>query len=185
MLYESDFLPTPRVSISLAAGALVTGALSADSDGKPSEFTLPHGRRAMGPGPIASVGASFRVVDEKRVIPYVVISTSVAGLGTETRATNVDDTKKGGRGSYDAFDFRVGVTVGKTFANLVSPYLALRAFGGPVFFADQGKTSVGTDIYHVQPAVGLALILPAHLDAFLEAAPYFERGFNGGIGVRN
>jgi hypothetical protein len=172
LLYESDFIPSSRVSISIAAGAVLKG-----------ELTLAHGQRALGPGWLASAGASWRVVDDHGAVPYVVLGASTAGTSSATRASDVGTN--GGRGSFTAFDFRFGVTVGKTFADFFSPYLAVRVFGGPVVWTDAGKTNVGTDLYHVQPAVGLALVLPLHLDVYAEANPYFERGFSGGIGIRN
>jgi hypothetical protein len=76
------------------------------------------------------------------------------------------------------------VLVGKTFARLIRPYLAFRAFGGPVIFSDGDVTLLGTDRYHVQAALGLSAVLPRGFDAFAEIAPGPERAVAFGAGFR-
>jgi hypothetical protein len=161
-----------RVSLTIGAGSLVLG-----------HITWAHGSRALGPGWLGSFSASFRVVDEKRIVPYVLLAASTSATGTVTRQRPTDEP--GARGTYIGVDFRFGVTLGKTFARVFSPYIAARVFGGPVIWHERGTTMVGTDIYHFQPAIGAAFLLPAHLDLFVEGQPYFERGVSGGIGIRN
>jgi hypothetical protein len=172
VLYESDFLLSKRVALSLGAGSLVAGEL--DEKGV---------RRELGPGWLGAFSATFRVLDDVGAAPFIFLSTSVAATGTETRQSPTD--QPGVRGSFTAIDFRFGATLGKTFADIVSPYISVRVFGGPVLWQERGSTELGTDVYHFQPAAGLAFLLPANLDLFIEAMPYFERGANFGIGIHD
>lgn len=81
-----------------------------------------------------------------------------------------------------ALDLRVGAVAGWTFAERVSPYLAGRVFGGPISWEYDGAAVTGTDDYHYQPAVGVALSL-SPLDINAEWAFLGERGFSAGVGV--
>ncbi len=90
----------------------------------------------------------------------------------------------GGRGFFrGAIDARLGATVGKTFFDRVSPYAALRAFGGPVIWTEGDTTRSGTDRYHVQLAGGAALLLDP-VDVFVEGAPLGEQAVSAGLGLR-
>ena len=82
-----------------------------------------------------------------------------------------------------AFDIRVGLTVGKTFWNVLSPYAAVRAFGGPVIWKLAGETRTGTDLHHFQIAAGMVSSLPRGVDLFAEIAPLGERAVTLGGGV--
>jgi hypothetical protein len=84
---------------------------------------------------------------------------------------------------YNAFDLRVGVAVGKTFLDVLSPYLAARLFGGPILWELEGEDVTGTDQHHVQIAFGLAASLPRGFDLFAEGAPFGERAATVGAGV--
>lgn len=175
-LYSSDFFVAPRVLLSVGAGGVFFG-----------ELTVPYapgrGRdRALAPGWVASVAATFRVVEDHGAVPYVLLTESAGVLRSAVRETPTD--VPGARGTYTGIDLRFGVTVGKTFAHVVSPYVAARVFGGPVFWTEE-KDALGSDLYHFQPAVGLSLLLPAHMDLFAEAQPWFERGFTFGVGLSN
>lgn len=85
--------------------------------------------------------------------------------------------------SLFAFDIRLGLTVGKTFWNVLSPYAAVRAFGGPVIWNIDGQTRTGTDLRHFQIALGMVSSLPRGFDLFAEAAPGGERTVTIGGGV--
>jgi hypothetical protein len=47
-----------------------------------------------------------------------------------------------------AVDFRAGVTVGKTFFDRLTLYLAGRVFAGPVFWQIDGVDVTGGDVHH-------------------------------------
>ncbi|MEZ4294200.1 MAG: hypothetical protein R3B70_04420 [Polyangiaceae bacterium] len=74
-----------------------------------------------------------------------------------------------------AVDFRVTGIAGKTFFDILSPYLVLRAFGGPVFWEHEGESETGGDKYHFQIGAGMVLALPRRFDAFVEVVPVGER----------
>jgi hypothetical protein len=153
-------------TVTLGAGSMFEGTLKA-----------PGGTRRIGPGWVGAAGLSWRVLDEEPVIPYLVFS---ATAGAAAASTRIDDE----RGNYIGVDFRFGATLGKTFFGWLSPYVALRAFGGPIFWTIAGETEVGSDRYHVQGALGSVFILPGGFDIFVEGNPGGEQGAFGGVGVR-
>jgi hypothetical protein len=81
---------------------------------------------------------------------------------------------------WAAGDVRAGVAAGKTIGPVV-PYLAARAFGGPVNWRRQGGSVVGTDRHHVTAGGGLTVRLPAALDLTVEAMPLGERSVAAGL----
>lgn len=160
-----------RFTVTLAAGSLFLGTLRNDD-----------GVYDLGAGWLASLGLSWRVLEESDALPYVVLSAS---LGAAATTTAVDDE----RGSYVGGDFRFGATVGKTFFGWLSPYATARVFGGPIFWTAQdedGEDEVrfGTDKFHFQVGAGLVFILPEQLDLFVEGQPGAEQGAFGGMGWR-
>lgn len=177
LMYGSDFVLSKRVLFSIAAGGVFNGHLRLPTK-------LGRGRdRSLAPGWIASAAATFRVVDDEGAVPYVLLTASAGAMRSATRERPTEDV--GVRGAYTGVDLRFGVTIGKTFADVVSPYIAARLFGGPVIWSEGGDDRLGSDLYHFQPAFGLSLILPEKLDLFAEGQPWFERGFVVGVGLRN
>lgn len=165
LLAQSDLF-FGKFTVTLGAGSILQGSLDA-----------PDGSHEVGPGWLGSAGLSWRVLEDEGALPYLVFSATAGGAGVSTRK---DDT----RGSYLGIDFRFGATAGKTFFGWLSPYVALRAFGGPIFWTVDGTTEVGTDKYHVQGALGSVFILPEGFDLFVEGEPGGEQGVFGGVGYR-
>jgi hypothetical protein len=129
------------------------------------------------PGPAVSVAGSYRLVDGRGAAPFVMLGASLAASGLGTREIGTGDTE-----NMYAFDGRLGVTVGKTIAGIVSPYVAARAFGLPVLWNFQGQNITGTDKYHYQVGAGVALRLgPA--DILAEWAPFGEGEVLFGAGM--
>ncbi len=85
--------------------------------------------------------------------------------------------------SFFAADARLGLIVGKTFWNVLTPYAGVRVFGGPIFWRFQGKDIQGTDQYHYQLALGFSSSLPVGIDLFAEAVPLGERAVSVGGGL--
>ncbi len=167
-----DFFTGGNTTYQLATGSFVTGTLTAGGV-----------EREMGPGWLLSGGATWRVLDgTEGAQPYVILSLTFGATGTRTFA-DPPEVDAPLRGSYLAFDARFGAAVGKTFAGVVSPYAAARAFGGPVLWTEGGETRTGTDRYHVQLAGGVALLLTP-FDVFVEGAPLGEVGVSGGVGAQ-
>jgi hypothetical protein len=127
----------------------------------------------MTPGPLLTVQASYRVLDEGAVAPFVLLTASLGGAIVRTRP--------GGQ-TLSAFDGRLGVAAGKTIAHVVTPYLLARAFGGPVLWNAGGASVMGTDAYHYTLGAGLVVRL-GRFDVLVEGAPLGEKAFVGGAGV--
>lgn len=118
------------------------------------------------PGPLASIAASYRILDDGPKSPFLVATASLAQSFLSTEAS-----------SMRATDARIGVVAGKTFGPF-APFAAARAFGGPVRYS--GDT--GGDRYHYQFAAG-ALFFVKGFDASFEVAFLGERRFTLGLGA--
>lgn len=162
---SSDFF-LGDLTLSLGAGPLFEGDLT----GATERFTL-------GPGWIAAGSASYNALTGEGAAPFVILSVTVGASAASSRPSG-----GGGSGSLVATDARVGVTVGKTLGDVISPYVSIRAFGGPVFWDDGAVETQGSDEHHYQPALGAVLTLPGGVDAFAEGAPFGERAVNAGLG---
>jgi hypothetical protein len=165
-----DVFATETLTLLIASGALLQGTL--DEGGI---------ERQIGPGWLLAGGATWRVVDGSGAAPYVLLSLTFGATGTRTVA-DPPESAEALRGHYLGVDARFGVAVGKTFADVFSPYAAARAFGGPVVWSEGEETRGGTDRYHVQLAAGAALILRP-FDVFVEGAPLGERALTAGVGA--
>jgi hypothetical protein len=124
---------------------------------------------------------SRRILDGRGRAPFLLLGVAVGASGASTREETVAPIVPETSFLY-AFDVRAGLTVGKTFLNVLSPYASLRVYGGPLIWTLHGKTVVGGDDYHVQGALGLAVALPGGYDAYAEGAPGGERGVTVGLG---
>jgi hypothetical protein len=152
----------PRLSFQLGLGAVVDGSLR------------PPGGEAVdvGIGPAVTVGASWLPVYETRLGPFLALSAT-AGVTTASTAT----------ARMTAVDFRAGVSVGKTFLDRLTVYLAARAFAGPVSWRIAGADVTGGDVHHYSLGGGARVALPASLDLFVEGMAAGEQSLNAGLGV--
>lgn len=162
-----------RFTLSLSAGGLLDAAIDTEVDG----FQTQRAVHALEPGWLASAGLSWRVLDDKAALPYIVLTASIGGAHAATRLRDE-------RGDYIGLDFRFGATLGKTFFGWFSPYTALRVFGGPIFWVTEEETKLGTDKFHFQAGLGAVFILPENVDLFIEGQPGAEQGAFGGVGFR-
>lgn len=158
-----------RFDLTLGAGSLFAGTLEGDSASYDLDF-----------GWVASAGLSWRVLDDRGALPYVVLALSAGGASAGTERTRGEGPA---RGSYLGLDVRFGATVGKTFFGWFSPYASVRVFGGPIFWTLGDETKLGTDRFHFQGALGAVFLLPGHVDLFVEGQPGAEMGALGGFGV--
>jgi len=148
---------SPSIGFQLGVGALLDGSI--EIDGTTGD---------VGPGVAASVGVSWLAVYERRRRPFVQVSTTIAASTT----TAVSDD--GASHRLSAGDLRVDVMVGKTFADRATPYLATRAFAGPVSWKLDGESVTGGDAHHYGVGVGTVLRL-GELDLFAEVTPLGEQ----------
>jgi hypothetical protein len=162
-----DHAPTPRWTFQLGAGALFDGRLSRDAEGYD-----------LRPGLVVLAGASWRFLDADGSRPFVLFSGQLAYLTTRTELSDSDASSV----AYNAFDLRVGPTVGWTFWQSVSPYLLGRLFGGPVFWRHQGEAVLGQDTHHYQLGAGVSVVIARRVDLFVEGSPLGEQAVSAGAG---
>ena len=154
-------------TLQAAAGGIVTGTLNDNGD-----------RYVFGPGWSAGVTASYRALDGRGRSPFLLLAGTLAFAGARTQA----EVPNAPNVSYVAGDLRLGVVLGKTFFQALSPYAVGRVFGGPIWWQLQGKNILGTDAYKFQIGAGLAVAMPFGLDAFVEAVPLGEKAVSTGVG---
>jgi hypothetical protein len=145
--------PSPRLGWSITAGGVVAGKIG-DAD--------------ISGGATASGTVSWLPVYERPSRPFVAISGSLGAGYARARVDQMTQT-------WWAFDARAGVVVGKTLAEHWVPYLAVRAFAGPVSWRLAGVEVTGADRYHVTAGAGLTVRLPRSLDLTAEGMPLGER----------
>jgi hypothetical protein len=158
-----------RVTLQGGLGAVLAGRLDVDGT-----------RHDVLPGWIVTGAVAYRVYDGDGAAPFVLLSASLGFASARTRQQDVVDPPTA---TLTSVDFRVGVAVGWTIAGSLSPYLAARAFGGPVSWTLAGQTVSGGDRYHYQVGAGLAVRFARRLDAYIEAAPLGEKRASLGVGV--
>lgn len=100
-------------------------------------------------------------------------------LGVQLAVAHATLTLDGVSYGWTATDVRASVTVSRTLWDRLTPYLSVRAFGGPIFFRD----ATGADKTHVQIALGLALQIASGVSLSVEGAVLAERGVFGGVAV--
>jgi len=164
-------------TLSFAAGAGLPGLLVMDGE-----------RHTINPGWLVAVSSSWRLADGRGTLPFfALLSLTLAGSGASTtlespklhaaRSLVLEEP------SLYAVDARIGLIVGKTFFDVLTPYAGVRLFGGPVMWRFHGGDVVGSDPRHVQIALGLSSALPSGIDLFAEVAPLGERAATIGGGL--
>lgn len=128
-------------TLEFGAGSLLAGFLD-----------TPIGRATFQPGVLADVSLSHLVLASSGYAkPFILTSFALAGVWSRTTGAASAD--------YFAFDFSFDVAAGialKVGRQSISPFLAGRVFGGPVFWTYQGQNVLGGDAYHYSLGPGLA-----------------------------
>lgn len=126
----------------------------------------------MGRGFVASASGSRRwSLGDRR---WFVTGSLSASAGTTT-TTGVTDER------LTAFDLRIGAIAGRTFADVVSPYVLARAFGGPVLWRVAGEDRAGSDTTHVQLGAGLSVATRFGLSAVVDVSVVGEQSASLGV----
>lgn len=152
--------------MSIVAGASLGGPLTGS-----------YGDVDVGAGWLVGAAGGFTAVEADGGVPFVDLTLALSAGGRPTT------TASGVHATLTAVDLRVGVTVGWSLWDVWRPYLAARAFGGPIFWETDGRSITGTDRGHVQLAVGSTIALPGGVSIFGEWAPWYERGASAGLAV--
>jgi hypothetical protein len=170
---SGDYRLSPTNTLGVGLGAGLGGLL-----------TVGPRRFQVLPGWELTLTYSHRFLDGRGNLPFLVLGLSAGGSGASTR----EEVAMGGvpvtpgTEIFYAFDFRAGITIGKTFWDTLSPYAAARAFGGPVLWRYDDKGVNGTDRYHYQVGAGLVMSLARGFDVFVEGVPLGERAVTLGGG---
>jgi hypothetical protein len=170
-----DYRISDISTLSLGGGAGVGGLV-----------IMKGARYEISPGWLVSGAYSRRLLDGRGAAPFLLFGLSFGGSGARTQEAmpgRAQAPSPVSLVSLYAFDIRAGLTVGKTFWNVLSPYAAVRAFGGPVIWNIDGQIRSGTDRFHFQVAAGLVTSLPRGVDLYAEVAPGGERAVTLGGGV--
>jgi len=131
--------------------------------------------RVLG-GAFAALSASVQLNHPWSWAPFLLATLEVSASHARTAAAG---SGAGASVGLTALDVRVGLLAGKTFADAVTPYVAARLFGGPVWW----RGDSGTDVHHYQIAAGVTVAI-GRADVHAELAPFGERRFVAGAGVR-
>jgi hypothetical protein len=175
-------------TLRLTAGAIVDGELR--GDGERHEYVVP--------GVFAAFQVNKRFIDEDGAIPFLMGTFALSFSWGRNRQTEppyiqgdpsvyaVDPRLVPTRAplvDIYSFDLRVGAVAGYTFFEFWSPYLALRAFGGPILWEHEGERTTGTDRYHTQVAIGSSIFAgDSGLVLYADWSPFLERSFSAGAG---
>ena len=160
-LVTLDYRPSSTVTLQAGAGVFLGGHITAASV-----------RYDFAPGFVSAIGASWRVVDARGAVPFVLLTAQISYASTTTQGIG-----------YNAFDARGGAVVGTTLWDVLTPYLVGRIFGGPVYWRYNGAAVTGTDVHHYQVGGGLSLLLARRVDLFAEGVPLGELGVAAGAGL--
>ena len=156
--------------------------------------TLEHGaaRDTIGPGFAGFSGIAWRAVDGRNALPFVQLTATLSvshaltrtdDLGTRTDGT-ISPRAQPDSPKFTALDLRIGAVAGKTIADVFTPYVTARAFGGPISWRFDGAEVTGTDLYKYQLGGGLSLaVFDRRFDVFVEGIALGERGVSAGIGT--
>lgn len=159
------WLASKRWTVQASIGAVLDGQLQVS----------PVETYDVEPGAIAALGVNYRAVQADHLVPFVDLSMTVGASWAETIAPD------GTSASYLATDARLGVRAGWNVKDTAFPYVAVRAFGGPVQWEYAGEDVAGADIYHYQLALGATgMIGPVAL--FVEWSGLGEKAISSGVG---
>ena len=169
-----DYRLSPETTFGGGVGAGLGGVISVipQAGAAPQRFLIL-------PGWEVTLAYSRRLLDGRGKSPFVVLGISGGASGARTEPDGVASAQTS---SLYAFDIRAGLIVGKTFWNTLSPYAAVRAFGGPVIWSFGGNSEFGSDLYHFQLGGGLVTALARGFDVFVEGVPLGERAVTLGAG---
>jgi hypothetical protein len=156
----------PTFTLQAGAGALLGGYVQ-DLDG----------RHPFDPGLVLQVSGTWLLVAPGAGGPFVAASLGASFLHTTTQAGPA-----GPSAGFTAADAFVSASAGWSVAPWLSPYLAGKLFGGPVWWERSTGPVTGTDANHYQVALGVVAALPGKFDLLAEVAPLGERAVTVAVG---
>ncbi len=130
------------------------------------------------PGVVWSFNVARRFFGDEPKRPFLLVVGTLSGSSASTRRESDGDHR-----GLHGLDFKVDLSAGWTLGGAWSPYLAVRAFGGPAFWHPGDEAAIGTDLYHVSLALGYSLTLGRRVSAHFDAAVLGMRGLSGGLAL--
>lgn len=101
-----------------------------------------------------------------------------------SRTTTVEEVPGAERQTLIATDlFRVGAMAGRTFG-IVSPYVLVRGFAGPVFWSLDDMDVGGSDTHFFQLGAGASLATESGLTFVLDVSALGEQSASLGMAIR-
>jgi hypothetical protein len=157
---------SPTFTLQASAGALLGGYVQ-DLDG----------RHPFDPGLVLQLSGTWLIKPPRDGGPFVVASLGLSFLHATTQAG--PGFPSAGFTAADAF---ASASAGWPIAGVLSPYLAGKLFGGPVWWHRASGPVTATDAHHYQLAAGVAAALPGKFDLLTEVAPLGERAVTVAVG---
>jgi hypothetical protein len=111
-------------------------------------------------GLVVQAAATWRALEGYDEEPWVAVTFGFTHLRVSS-----DDGQ-----DYRGTDLSLGIAVGRSFAEVVAPYAAVKIFSGPVTWR-HGERLRGNDAKKWQAAVGLVAAVSSGVDLQLEVAP--------------
>ncbi|MFV8749640.1 hypothetical protein ACNOYE_03700 [Nannocystaceae bacterium ST9] len=167
--------------VGVLKNGLVLGAAIGPNMGGRIEGLLnaPDETWTIRPGVVWSLTIARRFFGSEPQYPFLLLAGTFSGSSTSTRRDS-----DGARSALNAFDAKADVSVGWTIGESFSPYMAVRAFGGPVLWRPEGERTFGGDLYHVSVAAGFNLSIVNRVAVYFDGAFVGMRGLSGGLAVR-
>jgi hypothetical protein len=148
-----------RLTAQLTLGGILDGLLAG------------QGRRFdVQPGFLFSLSGAYRFVGAPG---DPLFATATLGYGMSFASTQ--EVVGGESVSLSASDLRLGVLVGTTLGETVSPFVAARGFAGPVGWELDGEKRTGSDRHHYAIGAGVVVNLQERLDLTVDASFLGER----------
>ena len=157
---------SPKTGLVASVGAIVGGEVD-------------HGNTTgdVGGGVLGAVTVTYLPFYETESRPFILGSFTFG----YSRTSAVSDD--GMRHDWTATDARLGLMLGKTFAERYVPFVSARAFGGPVSWTLGGDEVTGSDIYHYTLGLGGSYRIPGKLDIFVEVLGLGEQSASAGMSL--
>lgn len=163
----------------LEGGTVLGGAVGPHMGGRVDGLRGSDESFTIRPGVVWSFTVARRLFGTKATIPFLLVVGTFSGSSASTRRES-----DGEAAGLHAFDAKVDLSVGWTLGEAFSPYLALRAFGGPVLWRLDDARVLGSDLYHLSGAVGFNLTVANRVSLYFDGAFVGMRGLSGGAAVR-
>lgn len=172
-------------TLEFGAGSLLGGYLLTD----PSAQSAGAGpaKATFSPGVLADVSLSHLIIQSRGYAqPFVLLSFSLAGVWTQTTLPPKNESAQT-QTPYVALDFSAAMAAGislKVGTHAITPFIAGRLFGGPVFWTHAGSNVVGTDAYKYSLGPGLSVsIAHSRLGFGFGTSLFGEKNLRGGLSV--